>query len=283
MGRAGLVRVELRAVLTGVQTLGARSRLQEEHHGDSGPLPVRRHTAAELVPVQAAFMEACRELGLPECADTNEPGKAGFGPHAMNKVDGRRISAAHAYLTAEVRARPNLHIRANTAVRRVVFEAKRAVGVEVEAPSGVERIEASAVILCGGAINTPGILLRSGVGPDREVRRLQCEPVLDAPAVGRRLLDHPGTGIFVLAKRGFRVDYEAPIIQTVYRFPSGMLDHRADMLLQPVSFTMMPRQPPLFAMVTQWVSLGHRHDALPRRGHAHPADHHQGFFENART
>jgi choline dehydrogenase len=222
-----------------------------DYHGSDGPLPVRRHAPSELVPVQAAFMEACRELGWQECEDSNEPGRAGFGAHAMNKVDGRRISAAEAYLTAAVRARPNLRIRTGSAVRRVVFAGKRAIGVELEGGSGSERVRAGAVILCAGAINTPGILLRSGVGPQREVARLQCELVHDAPAVGRRLLDHPGTGIFVLAKRGFRVDHEAPIIQTVYRFPSGALDHRADMLLQPCSFTMVPERPPLFGLVTQ--------------------------------
>lgn len=224
---------------------------KSEYHGDSGPLPVRRHTPEELVPVQAAFIDACRELGWQECADSNEPGTAGFGPHAMNKLDNHRVSAAEAYLTAAVRARPNLRIRAGVAVRRVLFQGKRATGAELESDTGLERIDASAVIVCAGALNTPGILLRSGVGPDREVRRLQCEVVVDAPAVARRLLDHPGTGIFVFAKRGFRVDFEAPILQTVYRFPSGALDHRADMLLQPASFTMLPQKPPLFGLVTQ--------------------------------
>ena len=269
------------------QCLPAFKRLEHDrdfradYHGDAGPLPVRRHTASELVPVQAAFMEACRELGWQECADSNEPGKAGFGPHAMNKVDNRRISAAEAYLTDAVRARPNLRVRANVAVRRVVFENKRAVAIELEGPTGVERIDASAVILCAGALNTPGVLLRSGVGPDREVRRMQCEPVLDAPAVARRLLDHPGTGIFVFAKRGFRVDFEAPIIQCVYRFPSGALDHRADMLLQPASFTMLPQQPPLFGLVTQvgkprGVGSMHYPDAGTRTG---PVIH-QRFFQD---
>jgi choline dehydrogenase len=221
------------------------------HHGTDGPLPVRRHSRGELAPFQLAFMEACEELGLPPCPDSNEPGKAGFGPHAMNKIDGRRISAAEAYLTADVRARENLRIRAGVLVRRVLFENRRATAVEVEGPSGVERIAASAVVLCGGAINTPGILLRSGVGPDREVRRLGCEPVIDAPAVGRRLLDHPGTGIFVWAARGAKVDRSVPIIQTGYRYASGLVDNPADVLIQAISFTMFLTKLPLFALVAQ--------------------------------
>ncbi|HKU44263.1 MAG TPA: GMC family oxidoreductase N-terminal domain-containing protein [Polyangiales bacterium] len=222
----------------------------DSYHGTTGPLPVRRHPPSELVPFQAAFIEACAELGLPACADSNAPGQAGYGPHAMNKIQGRRISAAEAYLTAAVRGRPNLTLRANLLVRRVLFERRRAVGVEVEAGGRVERIPAGQVIVSAGAINTPGVLLRSGVGPDREVRRLQCEPVLDAPAVGRRLLDHPGTGLYVLGRRGVVPDLAAPIIQTAYRYSSGECQHRADMMIQPLSFTYV-RRLPLFAMVLQ--------------------------------
>lgn len=224
---------------------------RDSYHGTEGPLPVRRHAASELNLVQTAFLEACRELGHPACADSNAPGQAGFGPHAMNKIDGRRISAAEAYLTAAVRGRSNLRIRAQTLVRRVLFQGKCVSAVEIEGAQGVERIEASAVILCGGAINTPGILLRSGIGPERELLRLGVEPIVHAPAVARRLLDHPGTGIFVLARQRGIVDRTAPIIQTVLRYPSGACDHRADMLLQPVSFGMFTQGLPLFGLVTQ--------------------------------
>lgn len=223
----------------------------DDYHGQDGPLPVRRHTESELTLVQAAFLEACRELGLPPCPDSNAPGQAGFGMHAMNKLGGRRISAAEAYLTPDVRARANLRIAPHTLVRRVLFRERSAIGVEIENSAGVSVLEASHVILCGGAINSPGILLRSGIGPERELARLKVERVFDAPAVARRLLDHPGTGIFVLAKRRGIADASGPIIQTVYRYPSGSVDHRADMLLQPVTFGMFTQGLPLFGLVTQ--------------------------------
>jgi choline dehydrogenase len=219
-------------------------------HGKSGPLPIRRHSPAELVPFQSSFVAACAELGFRPCPDSNAPGAAGYGPHAMNKVDGRRISAAEAYLTPEVRARENLRIVPRTLARRVLFQGRRAVGVEVDGPAGVTRIDAGRVVLSAGALNTPGILLRSGVGPERDVLRIGCAPLLDAPAVGRRLLDHPGTGIFFYARRGVEVDRSAPIIQTALRYSSGFLDHRADVLLQPVSFCMILPRLPLFALVT---------------------------------
>jgi choline dehydrogenase len=278
----GLTEWSFDACLPAFRRLERDLDFADDYHGTSGPLPVRRHGRDELVPFQSAFVEACTELGLPPCPDSNAPGAVGFGPHAMNKVDGRRISAAEAYLTPEVRARQELEIRPDTLVRRVLFQGKRACGVEVEGRAGVERIEAGSVILCGGAINTPGILLRSGVGPDRVVRRLQCEPVLDAPAVGRRLLDHPGTGIFVLARRGVRVDRSAPIIQTALRYSSGVCNHRADVLLQPVSFTMIFRRLPLFGLVMmvgkpRGHGLMHYPDADPR---TLPRVHSR-FFEDA--
>ncbi|HEY8078017.1 MAG TPA: GMC family oxidoreductase N-terminal domain-containing protein, partial [Labilithrix sp.] len=78
---------------------------ENEWHGRDGPLPIRRHPKGELVPWQAAFLDACEELGLPRCADTNDPTTTGAGPHAMNKIRGERVSAARAWLTSRVRAR----------------------------------------------------------------------------------------------------------------------------------------------------------------------------------
>jgi choline dehydrogenase len=102
-----------------------------DHHGADGPLPIRRHRPEELAPWQAAFLEACRRLGFPECPDANAPGSHGFGAHPMNRIEGRRISAAEAFLTPEVRSRENLRIAARTLVHRVVFSGRRVRGVEV--------------------------------------------------------------------------------------------------------------------------------------------------------
>ena len=71
------------------------------------------------------FLEACEELGYEKCSDHNDPTTTGAGPHAMNKINGRRISVAEAYLTPSVRARPNLTIMAETTARRVVFTTVR--------------------------------------------------------------------------------------------------------------------------------------------------------------
>jgi len=211
-----------------------------EWHGRTGPIPIRRHPPAELVPWQAAFVEACRDVGFSACADTNDPTLEGVGPHAMNKIDGQRISAARAYLTSRVRARPNLRIVASTVVRRVLVRNRVAQGLEVERHGRVFELFGDRVVLSAGAIATPGILLRSGIGPAVDVARLGVSLVADVPGVGARLWDHPGVAVFFLPRTaGFsRVDH--PLIQTVCRWPSTGGPGRNDMQLQPGSFVPLP-------------------------------------------
>jgi choline dehydrogenase len=226
---------------------------QREVHGNDGPLPIRRHPASEWSVWQAAFVEACTELGYPFCPDSNRPGSAGVGPHAMNKVEGRRISSAEAFLTAEVRARENLQLRADCLVRRVVVRNARVEGLEVEAGGRIEHLPSSRIVLCAGAINTPGILLRSGIGPAAEVARLGCELVQALPAVGERLLDHPGTAIFLRPRFFGRTRRSDALIQTVLRYASSAA-HTSDMLVQPGSKLALPRID--FPLVSVMAAIG---------------------------
>ena len=218
------------------------------YHGNEGPIPVRRHPEEELSPWQRGFLAACDELGFDRCPDHNAPGTEGHGPHAMNKVEGQRMSAALCYLSAEVRARPNFHLAAGALVHRVLFEGRRAVGVEVERDGSLQRVTADRVFLCAGAIHTPGLLLRSGVGPAAELSRLGVSPVAEVPAIGARLLDHPGCAILLIARRGV-VDTRGPLIQTTLRYGARRSGLRGDMQLQPGSFVPMPFGP------TELVSL----------------------------
>jgi choline dehydrogenase len=215
--------------------------VQNEWHGSDGPLPIRRHSQDELVAWQAAFVEACKQLGFPECYDSNAPNTTGVGPHAMNKIDNRRISAAEAFLHPGVRARENFALRPNTTVRRITFDNGRVRGVEVEGARGVETIATRRVVLCAGAINTPALLLRSGIGPRGDLDRIGCTTVSDVPAIGRRLLDHPGTAIFLRPRLFSKTSRHDPIIQTVLRYASKGSSHPSDMLLQPGSKLGLPR------------------------------------------
>ncbi len=206
----------------------------DEWHGKTGPIPIRRHAPSELVPWQAAFVASCKALRFPVCADHNGPTPSGYGPHPMNKIDGERMSAARCYLTPEVRRRDNLAIRPRTVVRRVLSEGRRVTGVEVVTDGKTEVIAASRVILSAGAIATPGILLRSGIGPRARVERVGATPVMELPAVAARLLDHPGAAI-ILVPRELQQSNLHPLIQTMLRFTSKNSRYPGDMQLQPGS------------------------------------------------
>jgi len=218
--------------------------VRSEWHSQEGPVPIRRHSPAEMVPWQAAFLEACAGLGFPSCADSNDPTTTGYGRHAMNKVEGERMSVARCYLTPDVRARENLRIHPMSVARRVLFANRRVVGLEVETLGRVHTIDTRRVVLCAGATHTPGILLRSGIGPRRAVERLGVDVVVDLPAVGARLLDHPGAAIFLRPKPGVQ-SLRDPLIQTVLRYASAPSRRPNDVVVQagsnlPLPFATLP-------------------------------------------
>ncbi len=209
------------------------------HHGADGPLPIRRHPPAELTPWSAAFAEAALALGWPGADDANHPEATGLSPHPMNKRLGRRVSAAEAWLTPEVRARPGLEIRPGGLVDRLVWRGDRVVGVERLGPTGRETVLGRRVVLAAGAIATPGILLRSGIGPRAELGRLGLTCRVPSEGVTARLLDHPGTAIFLRPRAGVRTP-GGPLIQIAARLPDPS-GRRNGLQLQPGSTIPLPR------------------------------------------
>ena len=154
------------------------------YHGTTGPIPIRRHTRDELVPYQAAFLDACSELEYPATDDHNDPDWTGAGPHPMNKRGTLRISTAIAYL-GPARERPNLTILADTDVVRVTTAEGNATGVEVRSRDGRRQtFTARQVVLACGAIHTPAVLVRSGIGPKETLERLGIELVPEPVIVG---------------------------------------------------------------------------------------------------
>ena len=159
------------------------------YHGADGPMPVRRRQERPWPAIQQAFYDACLAAGYPACPDKNGPDPAGVGVIPSNNVDGVRISAALAYLNP-ARARPNLTVRGDTLVRRVLIDHGRAVGVEAEHDGEVARYEAGQVVLCAGALRSPQLLMLSGVGPADDLRAHGIAPLADLPGVGKRLWNH---------------------------------------------------------------------------------------------
>jgi choline dehydrogenase len=169
---------------------------RDEWHGQHGPVPIRRASSESLNDTQRRFLEACQAAGHPFIADHNAPGAVGAGPWPTNTVAGIRQSAALTYLLP-ARARPNLTIQCNAMVNRVIFEGRRAVGLQLASPR--ETIRAERVILASGAYGSPAILLRSGLGPAEALRALDIPVLEDRPGVGRNLSDHPLVGVRLAA------------------------------------------------------------------------------------
>jgi 5-(hydroxymethyl)furfural/furfural oxidase len=173
-------------------------RLETDHdyggdpwHGDGGPLPIFRMPQDEWGAVDTALARAALDAGHPWCADHNAPTGIGVSPYAIN-ADPRsreRVTTNDAYVEP-ARDRPNLTVRGDALVDRVVLDGDRAVGVRVRLDGEWQVVEAGEVVLCAGAVHSPAILLRSGIGPGLAV---------DLP-VGRHLQDH-GIAIAVLPLR----------------------------------------------------------------------------------
>ena len=160
----------------------------DSYHGGDGPLKVTRPGVAH--PLNAAWIEAGREAGYPYTADFNGAQQEGFGPLDCTIARGRRASAAVCYLRPATK-RPNLTVITRAQATRILVQRGRAVGVEYAQKKQRHEIQASReVILSGGAINTPQLLLLSGIGPADEIARHGIRPVHHLPGVGKNLQDH---------------------------------------------------------------------------------------------
>ena len=216
----------------------------EPYHGDAGPISIRRWTDEELVPTQAAFVQAAIEHGLPACDDVNAPDAVGVGPMAMNKLGRLRISTALGYLSA-ARYRENLTIRPDTTVNRVTVENGRAVGVETTAG---DRIAARLVVVSAGAVHTPGVLVRSGVGARDELDRLGIEPVAEVPGVGANLVDHPALAVTMKPTFPELCAPDLPLVQTICRYTAEGSSSPLDVNIELITRARDRSNQPLFML-----------------------------------
>jgi len=165
-------------------------RGESEYHGKGGPVKIRPIDSPHLL--HEEMMQTAANAGFATTADLGGPNPEGFA-RGEQSVDerGRRVSSASAYIKPAL-GRQNLDVRQGVLVRRVVFEGKRAVGVEVDTPSGPQVIRARReVVLSGGAYNSPHLLMLSGVGPAEHLKDHGIAVVHDSPGVGRNLQEHP--------------------------------------------------------------------------------------------
>lgn len=156
-----------------------------------GPLPVYRAPLSEWGPVDLALREAALALGYPEKADLNAPSGEGVSCNPINSRNGLRVTTNDGYLEP-ARGRPNLDIRGGALVDKVIVEGGRAVGVRVRTGTGPwEEVRGREIVLSAGAIHSPAILIRSGIGPAAQLARLGIPVVHAHEGVGRDYFDHP--------------------------------------------------------------------------------------------
>jgi choline dehydrogenase len=159
-----------------------------EWHGAGGPLPVSDQRSGNAI--TPAFVDAGAEAGLARNEDFNGAEQDGVGMYQVTQRGGMRASAAVAYLHPAME-RPNLTVMPYMHVNRLLFEGTRAVGVEASQLGQAQELRAEReVILCGGAYNSPQLLMLSGVGPAEHLAMREIEVLLDQPAVGENLSDH---------------------------------------------------------------------------------------------
>ncbi len=138
------------------------------YHGRGGPIPIYRAPVKQWGTVDQAFRTVALELGYGWSDDHNAPQSTGVSPWAMNRRAEARVSTNDAYLEP-ARNRPNLTILGHALVDRITFEGKKAVGVRVQTTAGWTLQHAREIVLCAGAIHSPAILWRSGIGPAQEL------------------------------------------------------------------------------------------------------------------
>jgi 5-(hydroxymethyl)furfural/furfural oxidase len=190
------------------------------YHGRSGPVPIERPSREQMGPVDIGLADAAVGLGYGWAADHNAPEATGASPAAHNSRRGVRVSTNDAYLEP-LRGDRRLTIRGEVLVDRVVFDGDRARGVL--ALAGADRVEFAGgeVVLCAGALHSPAILLRSGVGPADHLRGLGIPVVRDLP-VGSRINDHPAIDLDLTLTQPAAAVTDKYAVSCLVRFSSGL-------------------------------------------------------------
>ena len=162
----------------------------DEHHGQGGPLNVAH--LRSMNPFQEIYLEAARQAGFKLTRDFNGADQEGIGIHQVTQKNGERWNAARAYLTPHLASRPNLTVITQARARRILFAGRRASGVEFLKGGEIHAFQARReVILSAGALQSPQLLMLSGVGTGDELRKFGIPVIHDLPGVGKNLQDHP--------------------------------------------------------------------------------------------
>jgi choline dehydrogenase-like flavoprotein len=192
----------------------------EPYHGRGGPIPISRAPLDEWGDLDVALHEASNRLGFPFTYDCNAPDSTGVSVLAYNARDDVRVSTNDGYLEP-ARDRANLEIRGNVLVDRVRFDGMRAIGVVAVVDGRPVDLDAGEVVLAAGAVHSPAILMRSGVGPASDLGALGVPVVVDLP-VGRALQEHPNVAFAFELVDGVRPPVNGRHTNALLRWASSL-------------------------------------------------------------
>ncbi|MQB04850.1 sorbosone dehydrogenase [Agrobacterium tumefaciens] len=192
-------------------------------HGTDGPLTIRRISDDRISPFVDRVMKTLDRRGHPIKPDQNGAWEDGVFRGAIAVSDsGERLPTSVAYLTADVRKRPNLRIITESVADRILFDGRQATGARLTGATA-ETIQASEVIVSAGAIHTPALLMRSGIGPVGDIAALGGDVVASRNGVGRNLMEHPSIAVAAYLPPQMRVrDRSEHHEQAIWRFSSGL-------------------------------------------------------------
>jgi 5-(hydroxymethyl)furfural/furfural oxidase len=196
-----------------------------ELHGTSGPLRVQRASLTRVSPFVRAVLATLDARGHTRRDDQNGVWQDGTFIGAIGVSEtGERIPTSVCYLDDTVRARINLTIRTDTLVERVLFDGKRAVGALLANRDGThETLRAAKLIVCAGAIHSPALLMRSGIGPAADLAALGIDVIADRGGVGGNLMEHPSIAVSAFLPRDARTPFpDEHHEQAIVRFSSGV-------------------------------------------------------------
>ena len=203
----------------------------DDFHGSEGFISVKRYGEDDLLPSPKAFVNACVAAGFAKTDDMNHPDSTGVGYYPLNRVDGYRLSTAVTYIES-ARNRLNFTLRSDVHVHHILMTDTKAVGVRVESSGEVFDVEGEQIILCGGAINSPQVLMLSGIGPKSHLEELELNVVVDLPGVGQNLRDH--AAVFMNYESLVPIPDLAPSLQVGMRYTTPGSIYRNDMQMRPI-------------------------------------------------
>lgn len=221
-----------------------------DYRGKGGPLPVG--PASDIHPLTHAFVDACRTAGHPVTEDFNGENQVGVGLHDLSIVGGVRQSAAVAFLRPAA-SRENLTVLTSAHVRRLLLDSDRCTGVEYERGGEIHQVRTDGeVIVSGGAIGSPQLLMLSGIGPADHLRAVGLDVIADLPSVGANLHDHPMSGVIYEARQPLAMS-------TNNHAEASLLARSADDVAEPdlqFMFITVPFHPPTVSAPANSYTIG---------------------------